>query len=267
MMKPLLDIQKDACFVLGDENEVKLPWFQRRSPYVMQELAACGDTGSTVTDAILRRDPVTRVIYLPEDFVQPLKVGFIFNGNFIGFGHNPKMQPALPDSCGNPIPIVGGNSKGVPAGMENAPPGYDLAWLDAQIPYYGGWAWGEAGMRWFGAAAGWSDGYYRFDAQSHVLQFSSEVRIDEVWVRYKTTGMSSDKPTLVYSQWANAILHGLLRDYWTFNQKDNKDRANYETHKHEFALAKAKAIALTHGSTLAEMVDVHRQTSGGAVRR
>jgi len=234
---------------------------------VLMDLSIAGDTGSTTAVELMRRDPKTGFIDLPADFVQPIKVGFIHNGNFIGFGHNPKMQPVITDDCGRYIPVVGGNSKGMPAGKENFPPGYDIDGFPLGYPGWGdSFTWGEGYMKWYGAASGWSDGYFRFDREANMLQFSSEVKIDEVLVKYRTTGFAADRPTYVYPQWHQAIKFGVLVSKFTNGISTNADAAQLARYEQAYAKAKTRAITATHGSTLAQMVDVKRQTSGGAPR-
>lgn len=269
-MIALIDVLRDACLDMGDASFSHLGDLLRRSKQVMLELGLVGDTGSSIITKMMERDPVTKVISLPEDFMQPVKIGFIWNGNFIGFGHNPKMQPPLYDNCGDMIPVRGGNSKGMPAGRENFPPGYgyDDDGFPSAYPYWGdGFAWGEGYMRWYGAASGWSDGYFRFDSDANVLQFSSEVVIDKVLVRYRSTGFVADAPTYVLPQWHEAIKYETLVKKFSFGISTNADREQLETFKRLAAKAKTNAIKATHGSTLAQMVDVMRQTGGGAPRR
>lgn len=268
----LIEILEELCVEIGDTTFSKLGMMLLHSRRLMTQLGNMGDTGSTLGYVKIKRDPKTRLINLPKDFVKAYKVGFIHNGNLIGLGHNPKMAPLDVDDCGEIIPIEGGNSKGQPAGFEDAPPTAGWNYGEDGFPLgYTGWAGGYGAGQWgvtfYGAAKGWSQsGYFRVDTDSWTIQFSSDTLLDEVWLKYQSNGFSDNSVTWVLEQWADVIKNGVMVRMTMHNQSTNADRGQYELYKREFAAAKTRAISATHGSTLAEVVDVFRQTSGGAPR-
>jgi hypothetical protein len=103
-----------------------------------------------------------------------------------------------------------------------------------------------------------------------VIQFSSDFPVKvcpKVWVRYQSTGFDAEKPTYVLPQWHDAIKFGILKSWAMHNINTSADRVKYEEYKREYGSAITDAIKATHGSTLAQMVEVMRQTGGGAPRR
>lgn len=259
-------VLRNLCLKRGDPLMTS---YSRMLPYAAEGMADMGrrmDIGSNVKTVTLTRDSVTKRINLPADYIDYIKIGFRHNGNFIALGSNPRMAPLEMDGCGNYSPIEGGNSKGLPHQLDGVEQYVaDTDGIPFGIPVWGGY--GRVSMVSYGHAGGWSeDGYFRVNKETRTIDFSSDTRVDDVLVRYETTGFDTngDNEILFHCQMALERYIMYAEKFYSASTPSEYNQANELQRKYNQALM--EAIKKVHGSSNREVGDAWRQNKGGAPR-
>ncbi len=256
---------RGLCKRMGDPLATKYDRYYHMCEPAIREMSKVMDMGGCVVEKWIDVDPDTRRIDFPSDYVKYRKIGFVYNGNFIALGANPKMGPLPQDNCGNYSPVVGGNSTGALSGSEVGD-AEDSDGIPYGIPVWGYWDDNVA----YGAGGGWSqEGYFRENKQTRTFDFSGGMRFDRVWIRYESTGFQTDAKNYIYVACQQALEMGILwfdSIYGFAGSKTNEDLRAQQVLERSFRQAVSLAVAQVHGSTQREMIDARRQLGGRAPR-
>lgn len=259
-------ILRNLCLKRGDPRADS---YMRLLPFAAEGMTDMGqrmDIGSNVRTVTLTPDPNTRRIDWPDDYLDYIKVGFRHNGNFIALGHNPKMAPLEQDDCGNYQPVSGGNSMGVPNVETDENTDIDGFPFGITLLYPAGYGNGRVPPP-FGFAGGWSEsGYFNMNKQTRTIDFSSDMNVDEIILRYETTGFRTDAENEILSACVIPLERYILYAE-AFFDADTSAKLSKTKELHKIYIdALMNSMLKVHGSSNAEVGDVYRQTKGGVVR-
>ena len=185
----MYNISYIAKSVLADIDSVDNREYQRIVKFAIdgyRKLRLSGLMGQT-NKTIKLQINTNNVAYLPDDYVDFIKIGINCNGNLLNLDYNEKILGQINENEADCEYSSLSEMQDVLCGCKNKPNGCSTwwysypTWLDGQ--FYGGY---------YGYGSSVYRGGYKIDLNQRIIAFDSWVKSHEVILEYESNGIEGD---------------------------------------------------------------------------